>query len=336
MENDSPMESLRRDALFSWLTSEHSASFTHQNVAFVRYQESEGIAHAGKRLRVIYQTLAAETALSAWCLFLANSHSLQQMRVAHIERAVGIGCIELSLDQAPSAADMAQFPNQLAELHVIDAPLPLLIAPGLLVMDMDSTAIQIECIDELATMAGVGEQVAAITERAMQGELDFEQSLRQRVAQLEGADAAIIDTLCAKLPLMPGLEAMLSELKQHGWRLVVASGGFTPFVGHLKQLLALDAAFANELVIKDGKLTGTVTGQVVDAQYKADVVTKCSQEWAIATGQRVAIGDGANDIPMVRAADFGIAFHAKPKLAAVADANIHHLDLRVLPYFLQA
>jgi phosphoserine phosphatase len=128
---------------------------------------------------------------------------------------------------------------------------------------------------------------------------------------------------------------MIAELKSHGWRTVVASGGFTPFVGHLQQLLGLDAAFANELVISDGKLLGEVRGQVVDAAFKADVVTKCAGQWQIAAGQRLAIGDGANDIPMVQAADFGIAYHAKPKLAAAAAAKINKLGLQALPFLLQ-
>jgi phosphoserine phosphatase len=285
-------------------------------------------------MRIVYQDLSAQTQIATWIAGLA--HTTRAVGMAHIERRVGLHCVELALASLPSEVHLAAFPQDLAELHLIHFDLPRLNHPGLLVMDMDSTAIQIECIDELAAMAGVGERVAAITERAMQGELDFEQSLRQRVAQLKGADASIIATLCDHLPLMPGLESMLEELKCHGWRLVVASGGFTPFVGHLKQLLCLDAAFANELVITDGKLAGEVTGKVVDAQFKADVVELCGQQWNIAQGQRVAIGDGANDIPMVMAADFGIAFHAKPKLAAAADACIRHLDLRVLPYLLQA
>ncbi|SIQ44056.1 phosphoserine phosphatase [Shewanella morhuae] len=326
------MESLNQDTLFLWLAADHSLRFERQGQVFERYQES-AIPADTSRLRIIYQDTSAQVSLSAWIALLAQSSHV--IGISDIERQVGLHCIELALVSPLSQAQLEAFPLSVAELHVITLALPRLNHPGLLVMDMDSTAIQIECIDELAAMAGVGERVAAITERAMQGELDFEQSLRQRVAQLKGADANIISTLCANLPLMSGLEPMLVELKSHGWRLVVASGGFTPFVGHLKQLLSLDAAFANELVITNGKLAGEVTGKVVDAQFKADVVERCSEQWNIAKGQRVAIGDGANDIPMVMAADFGIAFHAKPKLAAAADANIRQLDLRVLPYLLQ-
>lgn len=330
------MESLNQDALFLWLATNPSPRFEYQGHLFEAYQESDTPPSGTLvRVRIIYQEISAQKSLAEWLIALASTLKLPHVYIASIKRQVALHCIELALPLGLSSDRVTMFPYDLAELHVFNTDLPKLSVPGLLVMDMDSTAIQIECIDELAAMAGVGEQVAAITERAMQGELDFEQSLRQRVAQLKGADANIITTLCHQLPLMPGLESMLAELKSHGWRLVVASGGFTPFVGHLKQLLNLDAAFANELVITDAKLAGTVTGKVVDAQYKADVVAHCSAQWNIPRGQRVAIGDGANDLPMVKAADFGIAFHAKPKLAAAADANIRHLDLRVLPYLLQ-
>lgn len=330
------MESLSQDALFVWLAASPSPRFEYQGCAFEAYQESVGTPqNALFRMRLIYDDLNVESALATWILSLAKALELKVVHIAPIRRQVALHCIELAFPIEPSCELLATFPNDLAEYHIIRQALPKLSEPGLLVMDMDSTAIEIECIDELAAMAGVGEQVAAITERAMQGELDFEQSLRQRVAQLKGADANIIERLCDRLPLMSGLESMLAELKSHHWRLVVASGGFTPFVGHLKQLFNLDAAFANELVFTNGKLAGTVTGKVVDAQFKADVIVACSADWQIPQGQRVAIGDGANDIPMVKAADFGIAFHAKPKLVAVADANIRRLDLRVLPYLLQ-
>ncbi|MBT1443464.1 phosphoserine phosphatase SerB [Shewanella sp. JM162201] len=260
--------------------------------------------------------------------------------VAVLQRHNALFGLEVLTDDGnavASACNAVAAANEAAlECFVLTSALARLSVPGLLVMDMDSTAIKIECIDELAAMAGVGEAVAEVTERAMQGELDFEQSLRLRVSKLAGADAAIIDDLCSRLPLMEGLTEMLAELKSHGWRLALASGGFTPFVGHLKAQLGLDAAFANELVIVDGKLTGEVTGTVVDAKYKADVVSRLGAEYGMGDGQCLAIGDGANDIPMVQRADFGIAFHAKPKLAAAAKACINTLDLRVLPFLLRA
>lgn len=205
--------------------------------------------------------------------------------------------------------------------------LPDLSEPGLVVMDMDSTAIDIECIDEIAVLAGVGEQVAAVTERAMLGELDFEQSLRQRVAALAGADAAILEQVRAELPLMPGLPELVSTLHHYGWKVAIASGGFTYFSDHLKEILALDYARSNTLEIVDGKLTGEVAGKVVDAQVKAEVLHQLAEEYDIAPHNTVAIGDGANDLQMIKAAGLGIAYHAKPKVEAEAPSAIRHGDL---------
>ena len=211
---------------------------------------------------------------------------------------------------------------------------PKLAEPGLLVMDMDSTTIEIECIDEIAKLAGVGEQVAAVTELAMQGELDFAQSLHQRVATLANSPEHILADVAKNIPLMAGLENLISELKKHNWRIAVASGGFTYFADHLKALLALDATFANVLEIVDGKLTGKVLGSVVDAQVKADSLTLLAKQYQIPAGQTVAMGDGANDLIMMAAADFGVAFHAKPIVLAQADSSINKQGLDCLLHWL--
>ena len=323
------MESLSPPPFFLWLKNEQSIHFNRQDVFISRHLESD--PPKGKlKYRCVYAKASIEIELTA--LIQAFSPSVS---VAHIMRGNDLHCVEFCLDTSLSAEQVTQFvsiPD--LELFSIIGCQPVLNCPGLLVMDMDSTAIEIECIDELALMAGVGEVVAKLTEQAMQGELDFEESLRARVAQLAGADEMIIHTLCDKLPLMPGLKEMVKELQNHGWRLVLASGGFTPFVEYLKRLLDLDAAYANELVIADGRLTGQVSGQIVDAQYKADTLVRSAQKWQIQSGQSLAIGDGANDIPMINAADFGVAYHAKPKLEAVADQAIKILDLKVLPYLL--
>ena len=211
---------------------------------------------------------------------------------------------------------------------------PKLNEPGLLVMDMDSTTIEIECIDEIAKLAGVGEQVSAVTELAMLGELDFAQSLHQRVATLADAPEQILADVAKNIPLMAGLETLISELKKHDWRIAVASGGFTYFADHLKELLALDATFANVLEIVNGKLTGKVLGDVVDAQVKADSLNLLAEKYQISSTQTVAMGDGANDLVMMDAASFGVAFHAKPIVLAQADSSINQQGLDCLLHWL--
>jgi phosphoserine phosphatase len=245
--------------------------------------------------------------------------------------------VELALPTALTTAQLQQL-NELAaglDIELVYLPTaPVLAKPGLLVMDMDSTAIQIECIDEIANLAGVGEQVAAVTARAMNGELDFAQSLVARVAALQGADEGILQQVLAGVPLMPGLTELVNHLKAHQWQVVIASGGFTYFTDALKLQLGLTATFANVLDIANGKLTGKVLGDIVDANTKARVVNELAAEYNIAASQTVAIGDGANDIPMLKAAALGVAFHAKPKVQAQAKAAIRQGSLLQLLYLL--
>lgn len=205
--------------------------------------------------------------------------------------------------------------------------IPHLKTPGLLVMDMDSTAIEIECIDEIAKLAGSGEQVAEVTERAMRGELDFTASLRQRVATLKDADATILQQVRDRLPLMPGLTSLVPKLQALGWHVAIASGGFTYFAEYLRDTLHLSAIAANVLEIRDGKLTGEVLGDIVDAKYKAEMLLKLAERFEIAPEQTVAIGDGANDLLMIQASALGIAYHAKPKVNEKTEVIIRHADL---------
>ena len=203
-------------------------------------------------------------------------------------------------------------------------------------MDMDSTAIQIECIDEIAKLAGTGELVSAITESAMRGELDFEQSLRRRVGTLKGAPESILQQVRSNLPLMPGLEETIRTLQQHGWKTAIASGGFTYFADYLKDLLQLDFAVSNQFDIENGKLTGFVKGDVVDAQYKAAVLQRLRDKYGIAPQNSIAIGDGANDLAMMNAAGLGVAFHAKPKVQQQAQVVVNFADLTALLCLLTA
>ncbi|WP_286235086.1 phosphoserine phosphatase SerB [Thalassotalea sediminis] len=229
---------------------------------------------------------------------------------------------------------LADFINvQNIEAAIIDHA-PSLDKPGLLVMDMDSTTIEIECIDEIAVLAGVGEQVAEVTERAMQGQLDFAQSLHQRVATLAGSPVSILADVAKDIPLMPGLTSLVETLKAHQWRVAIASGGFTYFADHLQQLLGLDAAYANTLEIVDNKLTGKVVGDVVDAQAKADCLSALREKYAIDKNQTVAMGDGANDLVMMNAAHLGVAFHAKPIVLKQADTSINNGGLDLMLHWL--
>lgn len=204
---------------------------------------------------------------------------------------------------------------------------PDLAKPGLIVLDMDSTAIQIECIDEIAKLAGVGEEVSEVTERAMQGELDFEQSLRQRVGKLAGSDESILSAVRSELPLMPELPELIGTLKQFGWKTAIASGGFTYFSDYLKENLELDHAQSNQLEIVDGKLTGNVLGEVVSAQTKADILVQLAEQYDIEPHNTIAVGDGANDLVMMAAAGLGVAYHAKPKVEQEAQSSVRYAGL---------
>ncbi|HEY5861472.1 MAG TPA: phosphoserine phosphatase SerB [Casimicrobiaceae bacterium] len=198
----------------------------------------------------------------------------------------------------------------------------------LVAMDMDSTLITIECIDEIADLQGIKPQVAAITARAMRGEIDFRASLTERVALLAGLPVGALERVYdERLRLSPGAERMIADVKAIGARLLLVSGGFTFFTDRLKERLGLDYTLSNTLEIVGGKLTGRVTGEIVDASAKAAMLRRCAMELRGADGLVVAIGDGANDLPMLAQADVSIAYHAKPAVRAQATHAIDHCGL---------
>lgn len=204
----------------------------------------------------------------------------------------------------------------------------------LICFDMDSTLIKTEVIDELADRAGVGEQVRAITESAMRGEIDFSESFKQRVALLKGLDENVLEDIAHHLPIMDGAERLISILKKIGFKIAILSGGFTYYGNYLKKLFDIDYVYANELEIVDGKLTGKHIGDIVDGKRKAELLKLIAQVEKIDLEQVIAVGDGANDLPMLNVAGLGIAFHAKPKVIANAQQSISTIGLDGVLYFL--
>lgn len=204
----------------------------------------------------------------------------------------------------------------------------------LICFDMDSTLIQTEVIDELAIRAGVGEQVKAITESAMQGEIDFVESFRQRVQLLKGLDVSVMREIAEQLPITEGLDRLMRVLQKVGFKTAILSGGFTYFGNYLKDKYGFDYMYANELEVVNGKLTGNYLGDVVDGKRKAELLRLIAQVEKIDLRQTVAVGDGANDLPMLGIAGLGIAFHAKPKVKQNADQSLSTVGIDGILYFL--
>ena len=278
------------------------------------------IAAEGLSLEKIYQlqqALAGKLDVIGFRYSVMSDKCLTQAVIADVVLKDGIEEI-----------DIAGYSQQFhVELALLKQP-PTMTKPGLLVMDMDSTMIACECIDQIAYLADVGAQVSEVTELAMQGKLDFAQSLHQRVACLQGIEVSLLQSIRDRLPLMPGLSKLVKVLQQSGWKIAIASGGFTYFANHLKDRLQLDAAVSNTLGIENGYLTGVVEGRVVDANVKAETLQTLAEQWGIAPEQTVAMGDGANDLVMMKVAGLGVAYHAKPIVdqQAAAAIRLHGLD----------
>lgn len=205
----------------------------------------------------------------------------------------------------------------------------------LICFDMDSTLIQTECIDELAERAGVGDKVKEITERAMRGEIDFKESFTERVALLKGLDVSVMQEIAENLPITEGAYRLMSILKRCGYKIAILSGGFTYFGEYLQRRYGIDYVYANELEVgEDGKLTGRYVGEIVDGHRKAELLKLIAQVEKVNLAQTIAVGDGANDLPMLSEAGLGIAFHAKPRVVANARQSINTIGLDGVLYFL--
>lgn len=204
----------------------------------------------------------------------------------------------------------------------------------LIVMDADMTFLQCEVIDEMGKLAGVGEQLTAITEKAMQGEIDFATALKQRVALLKGLTVSQLEQLYENLPITPGAAELVRILQHLNYKIAIVSGGFQFFISKLKEKYRLDYGFANQLQVVDGKVTGEVEGEMIDAQAKANILASLAEKEGLSLQQVVAVGDGANDIHMLAKAGLGIAFNAKPIVQQHAQASISVYNLELILYFL--
>ena len=257
----------------------------------------------------------------------------------HPERNVR-ACIEFSMRGTPhSLAEMQsqlmQMSGELAFDFSIQRDNMFRRMRRLICFDMDSTLIQTECIDELAMRAGVGDKVKAITESAMRGEIDFKESFRQRVELLKGLDASVMREIAETMPITEGAERLMAVLKRYGYKIAILSGGFTYFGQYLQRKFNIDYMYANELEIgEDGKLTGRYIGDIVDGQRKAELLKLIAQVEKVDLAQTIAVGDGANDLPMLSIAGLGIAFHAKPRVVANAKQAINTIGLDGVLYFL--
>ena len=259
--------------------------------------------------------------------------------VMHPEKN-GRACIEFSLRGTPK--DLADMQSKLMHLSA-DMAFDFSLQKDnmyrrmrrLICFDMDSTLIQTECIDELAERAGVGGKVREITERAMRGEIDFRESFKERVALLKGLDVSVMKDIAEKLPITEGVERLMAVLKRYGYKIAILSGGFTYFGEYLQRKFGIDYMYANELEVDDnGKLTGKYLGDIVDGKRKAELLKLIAQVEKVNLAQTIAVGDGANDLPMISEAGLGIAFHAKPRVVANAKQSINTIGLDGVLYFL--
>ena len=322
------------------------------NIGFLPVSDEEYEAWVNRQgknrfiLTVIGRTLSAKHIAAATKIIAGQGLNIDsilrltgRMSIKNPERNVR-ACIEFSLRGTPNNREQMQAQlMHLASEQEIDFSFQrddmYRRMRRLICFDMDSTLIQTECIDELAARAGVGEQVKAITERAMRGEIDFKESFTQRVALLKGLDAGVMQDIAEHMPITEGADRLMSVLKRCGYKIAILSGGFTYFGEYLRHRYGIDYVYANELEIDDdNKLTGRYVGEIVDGRRKAELLKLIAQVEQVNLAQTIAVGDGANDLPMISEAGLGIAFHAKPRVKATAQQAISTIGLDGVLYFL--
>lgn len=322
------------------------------NIGFAPISDDEyesWVDHQGKNryiLTVIGRSLSAKQIAAATKIIAQQGLNIDFIRrmtgrisIKHPERNVR-ACIEFSLRGTPKDRELMQSKlMHLASEQEIDFSFQrddmYRRMRRLICFDMDSTLIQTECIDELAARAGVGDQVKAITERAMRGEIDFKESFTERVALLKGLDVSVMQDIAEHMPITEGADRLMSVLKRCGYKIAILSGGFTFFGEQLRRRYGIDYVYANELEIdENGKLTGRYVGDIVDGKRKAELLKLIAQVEQVNLAQTIAVGDGANDLPMIAEAGLGIAFHAKPRVKATAQQSINNIGLDGVLYFL--
>ena len=322
------------------------------NIGFAPISDDEyesWVDHQGKNryiLTVIGRSLSAKQIAAATKIIAQQGLNIDfirrmtgRMSIKHPERNVR-ACIEFSLRGTPKDRELMQSKlMHLASEQEIDFSFQrddmYRRMRRLICFDMDSTLIQTECIDELAARAGVGDKVKAITERAMRGEIDFKESFTERVALLKGLDVSVMQDIAEHMPITEGADRLMSVLKRCGYKIAILSGGFTFFGEQLRRRYGIDYVYANELEIdENGKLTGRYVGDIVDGKRKAELLKLIAQVEQVNLAQTIAVGDGANDLPMIAEAGLGIAFHAKPRVKATAQQSINNIGLDGVLYFL--
>lgn len=346
---------MRLDGMHSWQVMKEllfKATELGVNIDFSPISDDEyesWVNHQGKNryiLTLIGRSLSARQ-IEATTKIIAEQglnidsilHLTGRMSIKHPERNVR-ACIEFSLrgNPADTAAMQKELMNMSQEMAVdfsFQHDDMYRRMRRLICFDMDSTLIQTECIDELAKRAGVGDKVSEITARAMHGEIDFKESFKERVALLKGLDASVLKDIAENMPITEGTDRLMSVLKTCGYKIAILSGGFTYFGEYLRKKYGIDYVYANELEIgDDGKLTGRYVGDIVDGQRKAELLKLIAQVERVNLAQTIAVGDGANDLPMIGEAGLGIAFHAKPRVAANAKQSINTMGIDGILYFL--